>query len=282
MPAGDRPAHVQPGQARAFNFCLFPRNSAASAAAPSTCTASAKRWRGSIWASPPPCWPRFWAAIPITVGATPEQKKLWLTRIAEEGLLFAYGATEPDAGSDLGALQTTAERVMEDEQVVGYKINGSKQWISNGGIADAYTILANTPAGPSWFVVEKGAPGFHPRQAGRQARHPPQQHGGALAQRRLCRCRPADRRRGRPGTDPGASGVRLHAPDGGGVRPGRRMGRAGPRHSVFHQAHPGRSAALGKAGIHAQADRAERGCASKPAAPTSRKPPSASTPAKAV
>jgi len=49
---------------------------------------------------------------------------------------------------------------MQDGKVVGYKINGSKQWISNGGIADAYTVLANTPSGPSWFVVEKGAPGF--------------------------------------------------------------------------------------------------------------------------
>ena len=78
----------------------------------------------------------------------------------KKGLLFAYGATEPDAGSDLGALQTTADRVMEDGRIVGYKINGSKQWISNGGIADAYTVLANTPAGPSWFIVEKGAPGF--------------------------------------------------------------------------------------------------------------------------
>jgi alkylation response protein AidB-like acyl-CoA dehydrogenase len=74
--------------------------------------------------------------------------------------LFAYGATEPDAGSDLGALQSTADRVMQDDKVVGYKINGSKQWISNGGIADAYTILASTPSGPSWFVVEKGTPGF--------------------------------------------------------------------------------------------------------------------------
>jgi alkylation response protein AidB-like acyl-CoA dehydrogenase len=102
----------------------------------------------------------FLGSDPITVGATPEQKKLWLTRIAEEGLLFAYGATEPDAGSDLGALQSTADRVMQDGKVVGYKINGSKQWISNGGIADAYSVLANTPSGPSWFVVEKGAPGF--------------------------------------------------------------------------------------------------------------------------
>ncbi|MBZ5549399.1 MAG: acyl-CoA dehydrogenase family protein [Acidobacteriia bacterium] len=102
----------------------------------------------------------FLGSDPITVGATPEQKKLWLSRIADEGLLFAYGATEPEAGSDLGALRTTADRVMEDGRVVGYKINGNKQWISNGGIADAYSVLANTPSGPSWFIVEKGAKGF--------------------------------------------------------------------------------------------------------------------------
>ena len=102
----------------------------------------------------------FLGSDPITVGATPEQKKHWLSRIAEEGLLFAYGATEPEAGSDLGALRTTADRVMQDDRVVGYKINGAKQWISNGGIADAYTVLANTPGGPSWFILEKGANGF--------------------------------------------------------------------------------------------------------------------------
>src|SRR5579863_2061299 len=102
----------------------------------------------------------FLGSDPITVGATPEQKKLWLTRIAEEGLLFAYGATEPEAGSDLGALRTTADPVLRDGKVLGYKINGNKQWISNGGIAGAYTVLANTPSGPSWFVVENGAKGF--------------------------------------------------------------------------------------------------------------------------
>jgi alkylation response protein AidB-like acyl-CoA dehydrogenase len=102
----------------------------------------------------------FLGSDPITVGATPEQKKFWLSRIANEGLLFAYGATEPDAGSDLGALKTTADRVLQDGKIVGYKINGNKQWISNGGIADAYTVLANTPSGPSWFIVEKGAKGF--------------------------------------------------------------------------------------------------------------------------
>jgi len=102
----------------------------------------------------------FLGSDPITVGATPEQKKRWLGRIADEGLIFAYGATEPDAGSDLGALRTTADRVMQDGKIVGYKINGNKQWISNGGIAGAYSILANAPAGPSWFVVEAGVKGF--------------------------------------------------------------------------------------------------------------------------
>ena len=102
----------------------------------------------------------FLGSDPITVGATPEQKKIWLTRIAEEGILFAYGATEPEAGSDLGALRTTADPVTKDGRVVGYKISGNKQWISNGGIADAYSVLANTPSGPSWFIVEKGAKGF--------------------------------------------------------------------------------------------------------------------------
>ncbi len=102
----------------------------------------------------------FLGSDPINVGATPEQKKYWLTRIAEEGLLFAYGATEPAAGSDLAALRTKAERVIEDGRIAGYRISGSKQWISNGGVADAYSILANAPGGPSWFIVEKGAPGF--------------------------------------------------------------------------------------------------------------------------
>lgn len=102
----------------------------------------------------------FLGSDPISFGGTEEQKKHWLGRIAEEGLLFAYGATEPAAGSDLGALKTTATPVVEDGKTVGYRINGAKQWISNGGYADVYTILANTPAGPTWFILEKGAEGF--------------------------------------------------------------------------------------------------------------------------
>ena len=102
----------------------------------------------------------FLGSDPITVGATPDLKMTWLSRIAEEGLLCAYCATAPDAGSDLGALRTTAQRVVEEGKIVGYKISGNKQWISNGGIADAYTILANTPSGPSWFILEKDLKGF--------------------------------------------------------------------------------------------------------------------------
>jgi alkylation response protein AidB-like acyl-CoA dehydrogenase len=102
----------------------------------------------------------FLGSDPIVVGATEEQKQRWLGMIAEQGLVFAYGATEPEAGSDLGAMKTTATRIETDGVVTGYRINGRKQWISNGGIADMLTILANTPDGPSWFTISKDTPGF--------------------------------------------------------------------------------------------------------------------------
>jgi alkylation response protein AidB-like acyl-CoA dehydrogenase len=102
----------------------------------------------------------FLGSDPILVGATEEQRKHWLGRIADEGIIFAYGATEPEAGSDLGSMTTTATPVVEDGQVRGYRITGRKQWISNGSIADACTILALAPGGPTWFVLEKGTPGF--------------------------------------------------------------------------------------------------------------------------
>ena len=102
----------------------------------------------------------FLGSDPIIFGATHDQKKKWMTRVALEGLLMAYGATEPDAGSDLGALRTTATPVKKNGSIVGYKLNGNKQWISNGGYADLYTVLANAPGGPTWFVVEKGTAGF--------------------------------------------------------------------------------------------------------------------------
>ena len=102
----------------------------------------------------------FLGTDPINVGATPEQKAEWLGALAEHGHFYAYGATEPQAGSDLGALATTAVPVEENGKVVGYRISGRKQWISNGGVADRYTILANAPGGSTWFLVDKGTEGF--------------------------------------------------------------------------------------------------------------------------
>jgi alkylation response protein AidB-like acyl-CoA dehydrogenase len=100
---------------------------------------------------------------PLRVGGTKEQKEKYIGRIAEEGLIVAYGITEPNAGSNVQALKTKAERVLgEDGKIKGYKINGQKQFITNGGVADLYTILADTPEGPSFFVVEGGAEGLTP------------------------------------------------------------------------------------------------------------------------
>jgi len=100
---------------------------------------------------------------PIRVGATPEQREKYITKIAEQGLVVAYGVTEPEAGSNVQALKTKAERVLDDEgRVKGYKINGQKQFITNGGVAQLYTILADAPDGPTFFIVETGAEGLIP------------------------------------------------------------------------------------------------------------------------
>ncbi len=201
----------------------------------------------------------FLGSDPIVVGATDEQRKRWLTRIAEEGLLFAYGATEPEAGSDLGSLRTSATPVVEDGEVVAYHLDGAKQWISNGGIADVVTILALAPGGPSWFVVDRDTDGFSAAAARGQARHPSVQHRCAVPRRGARGRRPPGGRRGGPRSRPGAGGVRLHPPDGRGVRPGRRVGGAAAGDGLLDRADPGGRSALGEAGLHPQADRPARG-----------------------
>ncbi len=102
----------------------------------------------------------FLGTDPLNQGGTAEQKEKWLKRIASENLLVAYGATEPDAGSDLVNMRTRAEHVVKNGKIAGYRITGNKQWISNGGIADMHTILAMAPGGPSWFIVEAKTEGF--------------------------------------------------------------------------------------------------------------------------
>jgi len=104
----------------------------------------------------------FLGTDPLNVGGTQEQKEKWLKRIAKEKLMVAYAATEPDAGSDLVNLKTRAEHEIKNGKLIGYRLTGAKQWISNGGIADLYTVLAMAPGGPSWFLIERNYEGFSP------------------------------------------------------------------------------------------------------------------------
>lgn len=100
---------------------------------------------------------------PLRVGSTPEQKEKYIRKIAEEGLIVGYGVTEPEAGSNVQSLKTKAERVLDETgNIKGYKINGQKQFITNGGVAELFTILADAPDGPSFFIVERGAEGLTP------------------------------------------------------------------------------------------------------------------------
>jgi alkylation response protein AidB-like acyl-CoA dehydrogenase len=100
---------------------------------------------------------------PIRVGCTSAQKQRWIPRIANEGLIVAYAVTEPEAGSDVQNLKTRAERIADASgQITHYRLNGVKQFISNGSIADLYTVLAGAPDGPTFFVVERNTPGLTP------------------------------------------------------------------------------------------------------------------------
>jgi butyryl-CoA dehydrogenase len=100
-------------------------------------------------------------AMPILLFGNSQQKKKYLPDIAKGKKLAAFGLTEADAGSDAGAIRTTATRKGE-----GYVLNGTKQWITNGGEAEVYSIIAMTdrskgPRGASALIVEKGTPGFN-------------------------------------------------------------------------------------------------------------------------
>src|SRR5512137_974037 len=71
---------------------------------------------------------------PLRVGATPEQRTRWLGQVAERGLIVAYGVTEPEAGSNVAALKTVAQPIAEGGRTTAYRLNGTKQFISNGAV----------------------------------------------------------------------------------------------------------------------------------------------------
>ncbi len=100
-------------------------------------------------------------AYPVILFGTEEQKRRLLPAVAAGEKLCGFALTEPDAGSDAGAQKTTAKKVKG-----GYLLNGTKQWITNGGEAKIYTVIAITDRakgsrGISAFIVEDGAEGFN-------------------------------------------------------------------------------------------------------------------------
>jgi len=104
-------------------------------------------------------------SMPIMIAGNEEQKKKYLTRLIEEPIMCAYGVTEPGAGSDVASITTKAVRKGDD-----YVINGQKMWITNGGVADFYFVLARTNPDPkcpaskafTGFIVDRDTPGVTP------------------------------------------------------------------------------------------------------------------------
>ena len=98
-------------------------------------------------------------SLPLMIGGDTEQKKRWLPELAN-GKGFSYCLSESEAGSDAAALKTKAEKTS-----AGWLLNGSKKWISNAGVSEFYTVIAQTDPskgskGITAFIVEKSDPGI--------------------------------------------------------------------------------------------------------------------------
>ena len=99
-------------------------------------------------------------SMPISLHGNSEQKKFWLPKIQSGDAISAFALSEPRSGSDVANLELMAKRERN-----GYVLNGEKTWISNGGIADVYTVFARTGEGPgakglSAFIVPANTPGL--------------------------------------------------------------------------------------------------------------------------
>uniref|UniRef100_A0A8V0X6C0 Medium-chain specific acyl-CoA dehydrogenase, mitochondrial n=1 Tax=Gallus gallus TaxID=9031 RepID=A0A8V0X6C0_CHICK len=102
--------------------------------------------------------------MPLIIAGNERQQRKYLGRMTEEPIMCAYCVTEPGAGSDVAGIQTRAERKGDE-----YIVNGQKMWITNGGKASWYFLLARTHPDPSapaskaftGFVVDADSPGIH-------------------------------------------------------------------------------------------------------------------------
>jgi glutaryl-CoA dehydrogenase len=92
---------------------------------------------------------------PIYTFGSQEQKDRWIPGLASGEKIGCFGLTEPDFGSNPGGMRTTARKAGTE-----WVLNGSKQWITNGTLADVAVVWAKTEDGVRGFVVEKGTPGF--------------------------------------------------------------------------------------------------------------------------
>ncbi len=100
------------------------------------------------------------AALPLLIAGSPVQKEKYFARLIDDGQIMAYGLTEPSAGSDVAAIQSTAVKKGDK-----YILNGSKTWITAAPVASAFTIFAKTDPnaghkGMSAFVVDRDLPGL--------------------------------------------------------------------------------------------------------------------------
>jgi len=93
--------------------------------------------------------------FPIYAYGTEEQKQHWLPRMARGEVIGCFGLTEPDSGSDPGSMRTTARHDGNS-----YVLNGTKMWITNGGMADMAIVWARAEDGIRGFIAERGTPGF--------------------------------------------------------------------------------------------------------------------------
>merc|ERR1711894_386630 len=104
-------------------------------------------------------------SMPVMGAGNEEQKKKYLGRLIEEPLMCAYGVTEPGAGSDVAGIKTKAVKKGDD-----WVINGQKMWITNGGVASFYFVLARSDPDPkcptskafTGFIVDRDTPGVTP------------------------------------------------------------------------------------------------------------------------
>ena len=226
------------------------------------------------------------AAAGIASSGTPEQIAQWVPECfgsGEEIKLGAYAVTEPQAGSDVKSLKTTAKRDGDE-----WVLNGTKVFITNGGIADVHVVVATvdpSPGHPRPGLVRgrQGHPGPEPGQEGEQARDPRLAHRRGRARGLPHPGREPARRRGEAGEEAGARPLRAeialrgrrarHLRDdpaagrrlGAGHRPGRlRVDPRVPRRPLRGR-HAAAADPAGPADARRRRDRDRGGAAARPA-----------------